>query len=318
MGIVSTGMAGARLRLGAVLLFFLATANAVDLSELRRELKAEVEEVLGNDYNDDDKDEDILEALDLTGKYDSAEPPTSSEEIESGEESGSEEVVEAEELPTGVPDIPGLYMEDGVMKYKGEKVASITGMDGKDKGQKVYDDEDEDEDEDVVEEVEPIESISEVKKLTPIKSLSEIKSLLPVKSIKEIANIDEVKEILPIPEDIARKFIAKHKLKHGKKHTISGESELPPDIYEDQPQAGHSEGSSSIEEYVNEMESHLMTVEKEVQRALDLLDKIRNKKEGESPIGEVEVEPQGGWANEEEDEESSEEIASIQPLSSVL
>merc|ERR1711874_774144 len=125
---------------------------------------------------------------------------------------------------------------------------------------------DEDEDEDVVEEVEPIESISE-----------------------------------------------------GKKHTISGERELPPDIYEDQPQAGHSEGSSSIEEYVNEMESHLMTVEKEVQRALDLLDKIRNKKEGESPIGEVEVavEPQGGWANEEEDEESSEEIASIQPLSSV-
>merc|ERR1711974_375453 len=122
----------------------------------------------------------------------------------------------------------------------------------------------------------------------------------------------------PIPEDIARKFIAKHKLKHGKKHTISGESELLPDIYEDQPQAGHSEGSSSIEEYVKEIDSHLNTVQTEVQRALDLLDKIRNKKEGESPIGEVEVavEPQGGWANEEE-EESSEEIASIQPLSSV-
>merc|ERR1711913_135957 len=66
-------------------------------------------------------------------------------------------------------------------------------------------------------------------------------------------------------------------------------------------------------------ESHLRTVETEVQLALDLLDKMRNKKEGELPIGEVEVavEPQGGWANEEEDEESSEEIASIQPLSSV-
>ena len=270
---------------------------------------------MGNDYNDDDMDDDLdlMEALDLSGNYESAEPPPSSEEIESLEEPGTEEVVEAEELPKGVPDIPGLYMEDGVMKYKGEKVASITGMDGKDKGQKVYadEDEDDDEDEDVVEEVEPIESISEVKKLTPIKSLSEIKSLLPVKSIKEIAKIDEVKEIMPIPEDIARKFIAKHRLKHGKKQAISGESELSPDVYEDQPQAGTAEGSSSVQEFVNEIESHLKTVQTEVQLARDLLDKIRNEKVSPTalPIGEAEA--QGGSADEEEEspeETSSEEV----------
>merc|ERR1712055_995383 len=260
MGIVSTGMAEGRLRFGAVLVLLLATVNALDLAALRRELKAEVEEVIGNDYNDDDlNDDNLLEAL---GE---AEPHAPySEEIESLE--GSDEEEEGE-LPPGVPDIPGLTVDHGVLKYKGEKVTSITGMDGKDKGEKVFEDEDEiedeSEDEDEIVDVQSTENISEVKKLTPIKSISEIKSILPVKSIKEIANIDEVKEILPIPEDIARKFIAKHKLKHGKKHTISGESELPPDIYEDQPQAGHSEGSSSIEEYVKEIDSYLNTVETE-------------------------------------------------------
>merc|ERR1712212_450146 len=189
------GMVGDRVRLGAVLVFFLATANALDLSALRRELKAEVEEVIGNDYNDDDLNEDnLLDAL-----RDEAEPhaPYSSEEIESLE--GSDEEAEGE-LPPGVPDIPGLTVDHGVLKYKGEKVTSITGMDGKDKGEKVFEDEDEDE----IVDVQSIENISEVKKLAPIKSISEIKSILPVKSIKEIANIDEVKEILPIPEDIAR------------------------------------------------------------------------------------------------------------------
>merc|ERR1712055_242557 len=259
MGIVSTGMAEGRLRFGAVLVLLLATVNALDLAALRRELKAEVEEVIGNDYNDDDlNDDNLLEAL---GE---AEPHAPySEEIESLE--GSDEEEEGE-LPPGVPDIPGLTVDHGVLKYKGEKVTSITGMDGKDKGEK------ESEDEDEIVDVQSIENISEVKKLLPIKSISEIKSILPVKSIKEIANIDEVKEILPIPEDIARNFIAKHKLKHGRKHTISGENELPPDIHEDQPQAGVDKASYFEDgDFVNDMERQLGVVQKEVQLAMNLL-----------------------------------------------
>merc|ERR1712212_1346202 len=307
------GMVGDRVRLGAVLVFFLATANALDLSALRRELKAEVEEGIGNDYNDDDLNEDnLLDAL-----RDEAEPhaPYSSEEIESLE--GSDEEEEGE-LPPGVPDIPGLTVDHGVLK---------------DKGEKVFEDEDEieneSEDEDEIVDVQSIENIAEVKKLAPIKSISEIKSILPVKSIKEIANIEEVKEILPIPEDIARNFIAKHKLKHGRKHTISGENELPPDIHEDQPQAGVDKASYFEEgDFVNDMERQLGVVQKEVQIAMNLLASYKegttsnteeSVEEQDLPIGEGEPGlPQGGSAdqeeNEESDENSSEEIASIQPL----
>ena len=93
-----------------------------------------MEEVIGNDYNDDDLNEDnLLDAL-----RDEAEPHAPySEEIESLE--GSDEEEEGE-LPPGVPDIPGLTVDHGVLKYKGEKVTSITGMDGKDKGEKVFKD----------------------------------------------------------------------------------------------------------------------------------------------------------------------------------
>ena len=270
--------------------------------------------MIGNDYNDDDlNDDNLLEAL---GE---AEPHAPySEEIESLE--GSDEEEEGE-LPPGVPDIPGLTVDHGVLKYKGEKVTSITGMDGKDKGEKVFEDEDEiedeSEDEDEIVDVQSIENISEVKKLTPIKSISEIKSILPVKSIKEIANIDEVKEILPIPEDIARNFIDKHKLKHGRKHTISGENELPPDIHEDQPQAGVDKASYFHEgDFVNDMERQLGVVQKEVQLAMNLLASYKegatsnteeSVEEQELPIGEGEPGLlQGGSADEEEDDESEE------------
>merc|ERR1719430_2787501 len=321
-------MAEGRLHFGAVLVLFLATANALDLSALRRELKAEVEEVMGNDYNDDDKDDDLLEALNIgddeSPEYDVAEPPPSpSMELESEEEPGyeGEEVAPppasrkvSPYLPEGVPDIPGLYMEGGVMKYKGEKVTSITGMDGKDKGEKVYADENEVEDMDEVVEKVPIESLSEVEKITPIKSLEEIKRLLPVKSIKEIANIDEVKEILPVPEDIARKFIAKHKLKHGIKHKyVSGESALPEaEVHADEYQAQAGKDKESSDEYVPDtrydkpslegLEESLLIVQREVKVAIDLLDELKTSGpvyngddviEGESAL------PQGGSAIEE-------------------
>ena len=262
----------------------------------------------GDDYNDNDEDDGLIGLINQ--KY-SGEPP-SLEEMESEEVPLSEEEVGGG-LPPGTPDIPGLYMEKGVMKYKGEKVTSITGMDGKDKGEKVYADENEveDEDEDEVVEVQSIENLSEVEKLTPIKSLSEIKSLLPVKSIKEIANIDEVKEILPIPEDIARKFIVEHKLKHGRKHRVSGESALPPDEY--QAQAGMSEGSSEdVIDVMDVMERQMKKVQKEVKVALKLLANFKNAFDipEKDLLGQAETAvSQGGSADEEVLEEgSSEEV----------
>ena len=276
----------------------------------------------GDDYNDNDEDDGLIGLINQ--KY-SGEPP-SLEEMESEEVPLSEEEVGGG-LPPGTPDIPGLYMEKGVMKYKGEKVTSITGMDGKDKGEKVYADENEveDEDEDEVVEVQSIENLSEVEKLTPIKSLSEIKSLLPVKSIKEIANIDEVKEILPIPENLAREFIKKHKLKHGRKHTVSGESELPADVEEYPAQGGRAESSSEeidveIDEpdsdsFLNIMEGQLQKVQKEVQAAMELLENHKNMFDDpqltppvDFPVEEAETAvSQGGAAYEEEDEESEED-----------
>ena len=245
----------------------------------------EVEEAMaevGQDYGDDGTDDELMDLLgEDDGRYGSEEP----EEIEEIEAEEPEELVEeapddAEELveealddagealddadpepepeggklPDGVPDIPGLHMEGGQLMYKGEKVTSITGMDGEDEGEKVYGDEAEGEDEeevevgdeelDEVEEVQPLESLSEVKKITPIKSLSEIKSILPIKSINEISSIDEVKEIIPIPEDIARNFIKKHNLKHGAGY---GESEMVDPVQNDLPQPGTAGGDESIE-----------------------------------------------------------------------
>merc|ERR1712025_1395089 len=252
------------------------TSNAfpsLDSAE-REELMKEVEEAMaevGQDYGDDGTDDELMDLLgEDDGRYGSEEP----EEIEEIEAEEPEELVEEAlddagealddadpepepeggKLPDGVPDIPGLHMEGGQLMYKGEKVTSITGMDGEDEGEKVYGDEAEGEDEeevafgdeelDEVEEVQPLESLSEVKKITPIKSLSEIKSILPIKSINEISSIDEVKEIIPIPEDIARNFIKKHNLKHGAGY---GESEMVDPVQNDLPQPGTAGGDESIE-----------------------------------------------------------------------
>merc|ERR1712055_928877 len=45
-----------------------------------------------------------------------------------------------------------------------------------------------------------------------IKSIDEIKSITPIKSIQEVKSIKKVKSILPVPDDIAKKFIADHNL----------------------------------------------------------------------------------------------------------
>merc|ERR1719153_1962847 len=237
--------------------------------------------------------------------------------------------------------------------YKGEKVTSITGMDGEDEGEKVYGDEAEGEDEeevevgdeelDEVEEVQPLESLSEVKKITPIKSLSEIKSILPIKSINEISSIDEVKEIIPIPEDIARNFIKKHNLKHGAGY---GESEMVDPVQNDLPQPGTAGGDESIEEeepidepivdpeppmdpeeLVTTLRSILEKMQEGIDLAMEALEGFAGGDGVELPPDEVgggdEAELQGGSVNANAVANSGaavpgeDEIESIEPLKSV-
>merc|ERR1719361_1563851 len=210
-------------QLSAVLVFFLASANAspsnhLDYEALRHELEGEI--AYGLDYGlKEPTDADVFEAL----------------EADDEEEA-------SEELPPDVRDIPGLKVNpDHSLSFNGEKVVSITSMDGEEEGEQVFNDEeaeleaeeadDEDFDDSLsgIRSVTPLKSVTAVKKLLPLKSVTGIKSLQPIKSIDEIVNMEEVKRILPIPDDIAREFIARHGLKSG--GSISGgsafESELP-------------------------------------------------------------------------------------------
>jgi len=65
---------------------------------------------------------------------------------------------------------------------------------------------------DEIDSITPIKSIQEVKSIKPVKSIEEIKSITPIKSIQEVKSIKKVKSILPVPDDIAKKFIADHNL----------------------------------------------------------------------------------------------------------
>ena len=167
------------------------------------------------------------------GDYGFEEEPTDADVFEALEADDEEEA--SEELPPDVRDIPGLKVNpDHSLSFNGEKVVSITDMDGEEEGEQVFKDEEaeleaEEADESGIRSVTPLKSVKAVKKLLPLKSVTGIKSLQPIKSIDEIVNMEEVKRILPIPDDIAREFIARHGLKSG--GSISGgsafESELP-------------------------------------------------------------------------------------------
>merc|ERR1719334_2499444 len=60
---------------------------------------------------------------------------------------------------------------------------------------------------------ETVKSVQEVKSMTPVKSIEEVKSIQPIKSIQEIKSMNEIKSMLPVPDEIARRFIAKHGLR---------------------------------------------------------------------------------------------------------
>ena len=247
-------------------------------------------------------------------------------------------------LPPGVPDIPGLTADaEGTLWFKGEKVTSITGMDGEDKGRKVFgseDEEDEDDDEvtemededeedEVVENVEPLEKITAVEKLTPVKKIEEVKSMTPLKSIKEIKNIEEVKSILPIPEHIARKFIAKHKLK--KQGGLSSSrlesasdspiaqggvaSESAPEVYHDDPPKYESKIKRlrAIHEHLTDAVRHLVKGQKQLK---EFIYQWEDEDEESEPTEDMEVQfeeeipiPQGGTAYEQEQDSNEESSA---------
>merc|ERR1712002_916139 len=90
---------------------------------------------------------------------------------------------------------------------------------------------------DEIESITPIKSIQEVKSIKPVKSIEEIKSITPIKSIQEVKSIKKVKSILPVPDDIAQKFIADHNL-------VPMDGDAPYKEYENPPTVGGGPPSS--------------------------------------------------------------------------
>merc|ERR1711942_96653 len=64
-----------------------------------------------------------------------------------------------------------------------------------------------------------------------IESIDEIESITPIKSIQEVKSIKKVKSILPVPDDIAQRFIADHNL-------VPMDGEAPYREYENPPTVG--------------------------------------------------------------------------------
>merc|ERR1712240_146791 len=80
----------------------------------------------------------------------------------------------------------------------------------------------------------PITKIEEVKSITPVKSIEEVKSITPIKSIEEVKSMKEIKSILPVPDDIAKKFIRDNNLVPTDGGSANDpETDIPDDSFED-------------------------------------------------------------------------------------
>merc|ERR1711875_124679 len=80
----------------------------------------------------------------------------------------------------------------------------------------------------------PITKIEEVKSITPVKSVEEVKSITPIESIEEVKSMKEIKSILPVPDDIAKKFIRDNNLVPTDGGSASDpETDIPDDSFED-------------------------------------------------------------------------------------
>merc|ERR1712112_271146 len=82
----------------------------------------------------------------------------------------------------------------------------------------------------------PITKIEEVKSITPVKSVEEVKSITPIESIEEVKSMKEIKSILPVPDDIAKKFIRDNNLVPTDGGSANDpETDIPDDSFEDIP-----------------------------------------------------------------------------------
>merc|ERR1711875_200079 len=80
----------------------------------------------------------------------------------------------------------------------------------------------------------PITKIEEVKSITPVKSVEEVKSITPIESIEEVKSMKEIKSILPVPDDIAKKFIRDNNLvPTDGGSTNDPETDIPDDSFEE-------------------------------------------------------------------------------------
>merc|ERR1712055_946770 len=146
---------------------------------------------------------------------------------------------------------------------------------------------------DEIESITPIKNIQEVKSIKPVKSIEEIKSITPIKSIQEVKSIKKVKSILPVPDDIAKKFIADHNLVPTDGDG-DGSWELPPPPPYEPPPPKYGAGSGKYEEEPNQDgENSLRTVLEDVISTLNSL--VEELGDQHLCKGEYKPEPEPSW-----------------------
>ena len=206
--IVSLQMNLATVLAGLGLLAQTALSTVDQLSmETLGDLADELRDV-GADYGLDATDDNLLDLLIDDKSQDAADTENKEQDINAPKIEIS--VGGDEDAGTSIPPLEGLSKgDDGDLYYNNEKVKRIYEMKDEDaEKQVVY----ENNDKPPETSYEKIKSVSPIKSIQSIKSIGEVKSIKPIKSIQEIKSMKTVKSIQQVPDEIARKFIAKHGL----------------------------------------------------------------------------------------------------------
>merc|ERR1712002_828532 len=172
---------------------------------------------------------------------------------------------------------------------------------------------------DEIDSITPIESIQEVKSIQPVKSIEEIKSITPIKSIQEVKSIKKVKSILPVPDDIAKKFIADH-----------GLVPTDDDGYNTAPQYGGGGGNNEDSPVDTVQEGAQSSLRAGLEDVIGILNSLVQSLEDQDLCREEEYEPDPGpsWSYEHskesnlpfdiDDIESIDKIKSMKEITSML
>merc|ERR1712002_921240 len=172
---------------------------------------------------------------------------------------------------------------------------------------------------DEIDSITPIKSIQEVKSIKPIKSIEEIKSITPIKSIQEVKSIKKVKSILPVPDDIAQKFIADH-----------GLVPTDDDGYNTAPQYGGGGGNNEDSPVDTVQEGAQSSLRAGLEDVIGILNSLVQSLEDQDLCREEEYEPDPGpsWSYEHskesnlpfdiDDIESIDKIKSMKEITSML